>query len=50
MIVEYFGSCNYGEGLREVLYVTFVGVDVILILVEAILLVDVSEVCDERVF
>lgn len=49
MIVEHFGSCNCGEGMREVLSVT-VGVDVILILVQRILLVDVSEVCDEYVF
>lgn len=50
MIVEYFGSCNCGEGMRGVLSVTFVGVDVILILVQGILLVNVSEVCDECVF
>lgn len=47
---EHFGSCNCGEGMREVLSVTFVGDDVILILVQEIILVDVSEVCDECLF
>lgn len=50
MIVEHFSGCNCGEGMREVLWVTSVGVDVILILVQGILLVGVSEVCDECVF
>lgn len=50
MIVEHFGICNCGEGMMEVLTVTFVGVDVIWILVREIILVDVSELCDECVF
>lgn len=50
MIMKYFGSCKCDEGMKGVLSVTVVGVDAILILVQGILLVDVSKVCDECVF